>query len=52
MDSERFSKSNIETLEKCYLMWFLDCDRSTDLGEARPELGHATNAAVVVGLGA
>jgi uncharacterized protein YbcC (UPF0753/DUF2309 family) len=23
--------------------------RSTDLGEARPELGHATNASVIVG---
>ena len=26
IESFGFSKSNIETLEKCYLMWFLDCD--------------------------
>jgi hypothetical protein len=39
LDSKRVSKSNIETLEKCYLMWFLDCDTSVGAPPRRRRAG-------------
>merc|ERR1719361_2215954 len=38
--------SNVRTMEKALVHVHT---RSTDLGEARPELGHATNASVIIG---
>merc|ERR1719316_2445933 len=43
---EKFCLANVATPEDALTHVHT---RSTDLGEARPELGHATNAAVILG---
>eukprot|EP00662_Eupelagonemidae_sp_cell21_P057322 gene57322-biopygen39344 len=43
---EKFALANVHTAEDALRHVHT---RSTDLGEARPELGHATNAGVIIG---